>query len=49
MEFIQEIIDQKIKDSVYIINRDEYAEVGTHWIDLAGKNDEIVNFDSFRV
>ena len=27
----------KIKDGAYFINLDEYAEVGTHWIDLFRK------------
>ena len=25
---------KKIKDGVYIINLDEYADIGTHWIAL---------------
>ena len=33
----------------YIINLDEYANVGTHWIALFCKKDEIVYFDSFGV
>ena len=32
-----------------MINLDEYADIGTHWIALYCKNDEIVYFDSFRV
>ena len=24
----------KIKDRAYIINRDEYESMGTHWVDL---------------
>ena len=35
MVFFQEIIYlKKIKDGAYIINLDEYANVGTHWIAL---------------
>ena len=50
MVFFQEIIYfKKIKDLVYIINFDEYADVGTHWITLFCKKKEIVYFDSFRV
>ena len=37
------------KDGAYIINLDEYANVGTHWITLFCKKNEIVYFDSFRV
>ena len=40
---------KKIKDGAYIINLDEYANVGTHWIALFCKNNEIVYFDSFAV
>ena len=40
---------KKIKDGVYIINLDEYADIGTHWIALFCKKNEIVYFDSFGV
>ena len=51
MVFFLEIIYLKeiIKDGAYIINLDEYANVGTHWIALFCKKDEIVYFDSFGV
>ena len=32
-----------------MINLDEYADVGTHWIALYAKNIEIIYFDSFGV
>ena len=37
MEFILEIkdiifLDKRIKCGAYVINLDEYADVGTHWI-----------------
>ena len=48
--FILEIIFlKKIKDGAYVINLDEYANVGTHWIALFCKRSEIVYFDSFGV
>ena len=48
--FILEIIFlKKIKDGAYVINLDEYANVGTHWIALFCKRSEIVYFNSFRV
>ena len=37
------------KDGAYVINLDEYADVGTHWIALYVKNSEIIYFDGFRV
>ena len=33
----------------YIINLDEYADVGTHWIALYCKRNEIVYFNGFGV
>ena len=39
----------KKKDGAYIINLDEYANVGTHWIALFCKKIKIVYFDSFGV
>ena len=33
MEFFQEIIClKKLNDGAYVINLDNYADVGTHWI-----------------
>ena len=40
---------KKIKDEAYVINLDEYADVGTHWIGLFFNRSEIVYFDSFGV
>ena len=39
----------KIKDEAYVINLDEYADIGTHWIALFCNRNEIVYFDSFGV
>ena len=36
-------------DGAYIINLDEYANIGTHWIALFCKKNEIIYFDSFGV
>ena len=50
MVLFQEMIYlKKIKDGAYIINLDEYANVGTHWITLICKKNEIVYFNSFGV
>ena len=49
MEFFQEIIYLKTKDGEYVINLDEYAAVGTHWIALFCNKSEIIYFDSFGV
>ena len=42
-------LPKKIKDGAYVINLDEYANVGKHWIYLFCKRSEIVCFDSFGV
>ena len=39
----------KIKDSAYVINLDEHSDIGTHWIALYGKNNDITYFDSVGV
>ena len=40
---------QKIKDGAYIINLDEYSDIGTHWIVLHGNNNDVTYLDSFGV
>ena len=50
MVFLQEIIClKKIKDGAYVINLDEYVDVGTHWIAVFCNKNDIVYFDSFGV
>ena len=39
---------QKIKDGAYIINLDEYSDIGTHWVTLH-VNNNVTYFDSFGV
>ena len=39
----------KIKNGAYVINLDEYAGIGTHWIALFVKNNDVIYFDSFGV
>ena len=39
----------KIKDGVYVINRDEYRSIGSHWIVLFANGDNVTYFDSFGV
>ena len=40
---------KEIKDGAYVINLDEYADEGTHWIALFCNRSEIIYFDSFGV
>ena len=49
MVFIREIIQQKNKDGAYVINLDEHADIGTHWVALFCKKNKSVCFDSFGV
>ena len=42
-------LTNKIKDGAYVINLDEYSEIGTHWVALYVKNNDITYFDSFGV
>ena len=40
----------KIKDGAYVINLDEYSDIGTHWITLYILNNDVTTyFDSFGV
>ena len=44
-------LPKMIKNGAYVINLDEYADVGTHWIALYANvtNNEVIYFDSFGV
>ena len=42
-------LPNKIKDGVYLINLDEYSDIGTHWVDLWVNNNNVTYFDSFGV
>ena len=39
----------RIHDGTYVINLDEYSDIGTHWISLYPHNNYVTYFDSFRV
>ena len=40
-------LPKTIKNGAYVINLDEYADVGTHWIAWYVKNNKVIYFDSF--
>ena len=42
-------LPKKIKNGAYVINLDEHADVGTHWIALFCNRNEVIYFDSFGV
>ena len=39
----------KIKDGAYVINLDEYSDIGTYWITLDSLNNGFAYFDNFVV
>ena len=39
----------QIKDGAYVINIDEYSDIGTHWVALYVHHDNVTYFDSFGV
>ena len=42
-------LPKAIENGAFVINLDEYAYLGAHWITLCVKNIEIIYFDSFGV
>ena len=47
--FSRNNLPKKIKDGVYVINHNEHADVGTHWIALFCNKNTVIYFDSFGV
>ena len=41
--------NEKIKDGVYVIDLEEYSNIGTHWIALYVLNNNVTYLDSFGV
>ena len=42
-------LPNKIKDGAYVINFDEYSDIGTHWVASYVNNNDITYFDSFGI
>ena len=42
-------LPNSIKNGAYVINLDEYHDIGTHWVALYVNNKTIIYFDSFEV
>ena len=42
-------LPNKIKKGAYLINLDEYENIGTHWISLFVKANKVIYFDSFVI
>ena len=47
--FSRDNVLRNIKDGAYVLNRDDHADAGTHWIALFCNRNKIVYFDSFGV
>ena len=42
-------LPKAIKNGGYVINLDEYFDIGTHWVSLYANNKTVTYFDSFGV
>ena len=42
-------LSSAVKNGAYVINLDEYHDIGTHWVALYVNNKTIIYFDSFGV
>ena len=48
--YSRDSLPDKIKDGAYVINLDEYCDIGTHWVALyVVRNNGVTYFDSFGV
>ena len=41
--------NNNIKNGAYVVNLDEYHDIGTHWVALYVNNKTVTYFDSFGV
>ena len=47
--FSRDNLLNSIKNAAYVINHDEYHDIGTHWVALNVNNKTVTYFDSFGV
>ena len=47
--YSRDYLPNKVRDETYVINLDDYSEIGTHWVALYAKNNDITYFHSFGV
>ena len=47
--FNRDNLPNTIKNGAYVINLDEYRDIGTHWVALYIYNNTVTYFDSFGV
>ena len=48
-DFSRDNLGSTVKNGAYIINLDEYHDIGTHWVTLYVYNKTVTYFDSFGV
>ena len=48
-DFSRDNLPNTTKNGAYVINLDEYCDIGTHWVALYVNNKTITYFDSFGV
>ena len=46
-DYSRDNLPDKLKDGAYVINLDEYSDIGAHWIALYVNNKTVTYFDSF--
>ena len=49
VSYSRDNLSDKIKDGAYVINLDEYSDIGTHWIALYVNNKTVTYFESFGI
>ena len=47
--FSRDNLPNIIKNGAYVINLDEYHDIGTHWVSLYANNKTVTYFDSFGI
>ena len=47
--YLRDNLPDKTKDGAYVINLDEYSDIGTHWIALYVNTKTVTYFDNFGV
>ena len=49
LRFNGDNLSVEIKDELYVINLDEYSDIGTHWVALYAQSNDVTYFDPFGV
>ena len=47
--YLRDNLSAEIKDGAYVINLDEYSDIGTRWVAVYAQNNNVTYFDSFGV